>query len=50
MQIFQDLKHLYVFQTIGCGGHFVFQNKAKILHRHVFIAISTFPNLVKISL
>ena len=24
--IFQDLEHLYVFQTISYGGHFVFQN------------------------
>ena len=38
--IFQDLEHLYDFQTIGYGGHFVFQNEAKILHRHVFIAIN----------
>ena len=27
--IFEDLEHLYDFQTIGCGGHFVFQNEAK---------------------
>ena len=27
--IFQDLEHLYDFQTIGYGGHFVFQNEAK---------------------
>ena len=38
--IFQDLEHLNYFQTIGCGSHFVFQNKAKILHRHVFIVIN----------
>ena len=38
--IFQDLEHLYDFQTVGYGGHFVFQNEAKILHRHVFIAIN----------
>ena len=38
--IFQDLEHLYDFQTIGYGGHFVFQNEAKILHRQVFIAIN----------
>ena len=38
--IFQDLEHLYDFQTIGYGGHFVFQNEAKILQRQVFIAIN----------
>ena len=38
--IFQDLEHFYDFQTIGHGGHFVFQNEAKILHRQVFIAIN----------
>ena len=38
--IFQDLEHLYDFQTIGYGGHFVFQNEAKILDRHIFIAIN----------
>ena len=38
--IFQDLEHLYDFQTIGYGDQFVFQNEAKILHRHVFIAIN----------
>ena len=38
--IFQDLEHLYDFQTIGYGGHFVFQNESKILHRQVFIAIN----------
>ena len=38
--IFQDLEHLYDFQTVGYGDHFVFQNEAKILHRHVFIAIN----------
>ena len=50
--IFQDLEHLYDLQTISYGGHFVFQNEAKLLHRQVFIAIKlTFPaNLVKISL
>ena len=31
--IFQDLEDLYDFQTIGYGGHFVFQNEAKILQR-----------------
>ena len=36
--IFQDLEHLYDFQTISYGGHFVFQNEAKILQRQVFIA------------
>ena len=34
----KDFEHLYDIQTIGYGGHFVFQNEAKILHRHVFIA------------
>ena len=29
-----------LFQAIGYGGHFVFQNEAKILHRHVFITIN----------
>ena len=38
--IFQDLEHLYDSQTIGYGGHFVFQNEAKILQRQVFIAIN----------
>ena len=38
--IFQDLEHLYNFQTIGYGGHFVFQNEAKMLQRQVFIAIN----------
>ena len=38
--IFQVLQHLNDFQTIGYGSHFVFQNEAKILHRHVFIAIN----------
>ena len=38
--IFQDLENLYDFQVIGYGGHFVFQNEAKIMHRHVFIAIN----------
>ena len=38
--IFQDLEHLYDFQTISCGGHFVFPNEAKILQRQVFISIN----------
>ena len=38
--VFQDLEHLYDFQIIGYGGHLIFQNEAKILHRHVFIAIN----------
>ena len=38
--IFKDLEHLYDFETIGYGGHFVFQNEAKILHRQVFIAVN----------
>ena len=37
--IFQDLEHLYNFQTIGYGGHFVFQNEAKIFQRQDFINI-----------
>ena len=37
--IFQDLERLYNFQTISYGGHFVFQNEAKIFQRQVFIAI-----------
>ena len=27
--ICQDLEHLNDFEIIGCGGHFVFQNKSK---------------------
>ena len=38
--IFQDLEHLYDFQTISYGGHFGFPNEAKILQREVFIAIN----------
>ena len=38
--IFQDLEHLYDFETISDGSHFVFQNDVKILHRQVFIAIN----------
>ena len=38
--IFQDFEHLYDFQTISYGGHFVFQNEAKLLHRQVVIAIN----------
>ena len=38
--IFQDLEHLYDPQTIGYGGHIVFQNEAKLLHRYVVIAIN----------
>ena len=38
--IFQDLEHLYDFQTISYGNHFVFPNKAKIFQRQVFIAIN----------
>ena len=38
-EIFQDLEDLYDFQTISYGGHFVFQNEAKILCTQVFIAI-----------
>ena len=29
-----------IFQTISYGGHFVFQNEAKILQRQVVIAIN----------
>ena len=39
--IFQDLEHLYDFQTISYGGHCVFQNEAKILQRQVYIAINS---------
>ena len=38
--IFQDLERLYNFQSISYGGHFVFQNEAKIFQRQVFIAIN----------
>ena len=38
--IFQDLERLYNFQTISYGGHFVFQNEAKIFQRQLFIAIN----------
>ena len=38
--IIQDLEHLYDFQTINYGGHFVFRNEAKSLHIQVFIAIN----------
>ena len=38
--IFQDLEHLYDLQRISYGGHFVFQNEAKIFQRQVFIAIT----------
>ena len=38
-EIFQDLDDLYDFQTISYGGHFVFQNEAKLLQSQVFIAI-----------
>ena len=38
--IFQDLEHLYDFQIISYGVHFIFQSEAKILHRQVFIAIN----------
>ena len=39
--IFQDLEHLDDSQTISYGGHFVFQNEVKSLHRQVFsIAIN----------
>ena len=37
-RIFRDLEHLYDYNTIGSGSHFVFQNEAKILQRQVFIA------------
>ena len=39
-EIFQDLEHLYDFQTISYGGHFIFQNEAKNLQRQVFRAIN----------
>ena len=38
--IFQDLEHLYDFQTISYGGHFVFPKEAKILQRQIVIAIN----------
>ena len=38
--MFQDLEHLYDFQTISYGGNFAFPNEAKILQRQVFIAIN----------
>ena len=38
--IFQVLEHLKDFEIIGYGGHFVFQNEAKIFHRQGFIAIN----------
>ena len=38
--IFQDLEHLYDFQTISYGGQFVFQNEAKLFQRQVVIAIN----------
>ena len=38
--IFRDLEQLYDFQTIGYGGHFVFQNEGKFLQRQVLIAIN----------
>ena len=38
--IFQDLEHLYDFQRISYGGHFVFQNEPKIFQRQVFISIN----------
>ena len=38
--IFEDLEHLYDFQTISYASHFVFQNEANILHKQVCIAIN----------
>ena len=38
--IFQVLDHLNDFQAISYGGHFVFQNEAKIIQRQVFIAVN----------
>ena len=37
--VFQDFDHLNDFQTIRYCGQFVFQNEAKILLRHIFIAV-----------
>ena len=37
---FQDLEHLYDFQTISNGSHFVFQNEAKSFQGQVIIAIN----------
>ena len=34
--LFQDLGRLDDFQSIGYGGHFVFQNEAKIFHSQNF--------------
>ena len=34
--IFQDLELLNDFQTIGCGGQFVFENEGKVLLRRRF--------------
>ena len=48
--IFQDLEHLYDFQTIGYGGHFIFQIEAKILHSHVFKTINIPAKFENISL
>ena len=31
--IFHVLEHLYDFEIIGYGGHFVFQNEAEMVHR-----------------
>ena len=39
-RIFHDLEDLYDFQTISYGGHFVFQNEAKIWQRQGSIAIN----------
>ena len=38
--IFQDLEHLYDFQTIGYGSHFVVQNEIKNFAILVFIDIN----------
>ena len=38
--IFQVSEHLNNFKITAYGGHFVFQNAAKIFYRHVFIAIN----------
>ena len=38
--IIQDIEHLYDFQTISYGGHFVFQNESRIFQREVFTAIN----------
>ena len=35
--IFQVLQYFNDFEIIGYGGHFVFQNEAKIVHSKIFV-------------